>query len=147
MGNEEQVAQPQEAKKEQPKASNASMLGCFVVFLVVIGGGIIWLMGGSGGSTRETIRMPNGQTLSTLDLLPICRDLIRAQLSQPQTASFLGELRSNATSPAKRGNSLWQWSEVDSRNALGGTVRTRWYCEVNGDTGQRIAEQRPLLSR
>lgn len=82
------------------------------------------------------------QRVTSSDANHTCRNLVRAQLQFASRANFLSTVRSGATLPAKRGNSWWQWLEVEAPNAFGVTVRTRWYCELNGDTGLQVAELR-----
>lgn len=127
----------QPAKSPAKKGS-----GCVIFLAVLLIAGVLIYIAGRASGPPETVAFANGATLTSSDANHACRNLVRAQLQFANNANFLSTLRSGATLPAKRGNSWWQWLEVESPNAFGVTVRTRWYCELNGDTGLRTAELR-----
>ena len=91
------------------------------VVLILIGAAMFASTLGSTGDDPETQKA--GATRA-------CQDWVRDKLKSPSTATFPG-------SPTVTGSGPWVITgQVDAQNALGGTLREDWTCNVrlDGDT-------------
>lgn len=90
-------------------------------------------------STPTAVTLPNGELVSASDFRRKCRELIRAQLTLPHTAKFLGPFQSSfaqAQPVMANRNIFTQRFETDSQNLFGATIRIRWWCTLDGHDGR-----------
>ena len=145
IAREIRAQEAEEKKAKDAEAAKKAGQGCLIfiaVIVLIVVAITFWPSSGNSGSSQEVITLPNGTTITSSEAVVRCRDIIRAQLLSPSSASFPGPFSDRYTRPTRSGN-VWRYiAHVDSQNAFGATLPSSWNCVLDGNTGEIRVTQR-----
>lgn len=131
-------AEPEPAKPKKKGVGGCGMLialffGLFVLMAVIASVSNSSRGGSStGASSRPVITLKSGRTLDAIEAQILCEGKVKDQLVSPGSAKFAGRSSSEWSDPVRSGNTWRHTVVVDSQNALGGLLRSRWLCILDG---------------
>jgi len=94
-------------------------------------------------SADDDVTVPTPAAPSATGAYVACMEQVRAVLKSPSTADF--PWGPDQSTPDGRG-AFTVLGHVDSHNAFGATIRTKWLCLIQGEGGGRWRLLRPIMT-